>query len=172
MFNIKQTYEGCIMARYNKKHGLVGTDKPHPIYRLYYNIKTRCYNSSKHNYPFYQGKGIQMCNEWLSSVEIFYNWAINNGWLQGLVIDRIDSNGNYEPSNCRFITATQNSINARKNSPKINGNAKLTYDEVVNIKKDLLNKLKGSQIAKKYNVYKTAIYRIRDNKTWKHVIID
>lgn len=69
----------------------------------------RCYDPRNNQYHNYGGKGITICDEWLSSLDSFYNWAINNGYEDGLTIDRIDSNKNYEPSNCRWITRSLNS---------------------------------------------------------------
>ena len=69
----------------------------------------RCYDPRNNQYHNYGGKGITICDEWLSSLDNFYNWSINNGYEDGLTIDRIDSNGNYEPGNCRWITKSLNS---------------------------------------------------------------
>lgn len=52
-----------------------------------------------------------MCDEWLKSFDAFYDWAMSNGYKQGLQIDRIDNNGNYEPLNCRFVSRYANAKN-------------------------------------------------------------
>ena len=75
----------------------------------------RCTNPSHRNYRYYGGRGIKICDEWLNDKESFYKWAINNGYKEGLQIDRIDTNGDYEPSNCRWTTSKQNCNNRRNN---------------------------------------------------------
>ena len=72
-------------------------------------------NPSCPDYKRYGGRGIKICDEWLNDKESFYQWAINNGYKEGLQIDRIDNNGNYEPSNCRWVTFKQNNNNRRDN---------------------------------------------------------
>lgn len=86
------------------------------LYRIYYNIKKRCYNHKDENiYNYYGGRGITMCDEWKNDFMTFYNWAMNNGYTNSLTIDRIDNNGKYEPSNCRWITMKQQGRNKRNN---------------------------------------------------------
>ncbi len=72
-------------------------------------IKQRCYNPNKSNYKWYGAKGVTVCDEWSGNKsEAFINWALSNGYREGLEIDRIDGNGNYEPRNCRWVTKYEN----------------------------------------------------------------
>ena len=63
---------------------------------------------------YYQDKGISICQEWLESRDAFYKWSQENGYAEDLTIDRIDSNKNYEPSNCRWVTKTTQARNTVK----------------------------------------------------------
>ncbi len=86
--------------------------KLHPVWR---NMKGRCYNPKHEKYPVYGGRGIKICDEWRNSFQAFYDWAMTHGYQDGLSIDRIDVNGNYEPSNCRFATRKEQGRNIRNN---------------------------------------------------------
>ena len=91
-----------------ERHGLTN----HPLYQVWADIKTRCYDKKSSNYHRYGGRGISMCDEWRYSFPIFYTWAISNGYERGLEIDRYPNNdGNYEPVNCRWATRKQNADN-------------------------------------------------------------
>lgn len=79
-------------------------------------MKNRCYNSENKHYKDYGGRGITVCDEWMDKKEGYANfqkWALENGWKESLSIDRIDVNGNYKPSNCRFVTLKENARNRR-----------------------------------------------------------
>lgn len=76
-------------------------------------MKQRCYYPKNKDFNNYGGRGIIVCTEWKDNFESFYNWANKNGYKDNLQIDRIDVNGNYEPSNCRFVSSKINSINKR-----------------------------------------------------------
>ena len=86
------------------------------IYTSWSNMKQRCTNPNHPKYYRYGGRGIKICDEWMT-IEGFSEWAFANGWMQGLTIDRIDLDGNYEPSNCRWVTVSSNS--RRKSTTKI-----------------------------------------------------
>lgn len=109
---------GCLLAQSSKKrmtqmltkHGYSGSK----LYKVYYGMLRRCDNPKEKEYHNYGGRGITVCQEWRENVEQFIEWALNNGYKEGLQIDRKDNDGDYEPGNCRFITTIDNCQNTRK----------------------------------------------------------
>lgn len=92
------------------------------------NMKGRCYYPKTNGYKYYGGKGVIICEEWLNDKEAFYEWGINNGYADNLTIDRIDVNGNYEPSNCRWATLKVQANNRTNNVfLEYNGEIKTAY---------------------------------------------
>lgn len=89
------------------------------LYKVWNGMKTRCYNKNFIYYCNYGGRGITICYEWLNDFEIFYKWAISNGYEEGLTIDRINNDGNYEPNNCRWITRAEQNRNQRKTRKRV-----------------------------------------------------
>lgn len=104
---------GCLAIKAkqnnNRKHGL----STHHLYHMYHAMRKRTTNPNASDYAFYGGKGIRVCDEWRNSFQNFYDWAMNNNYKDGLTIDRINNNGNYEPKNCRFVDRTVQARNTR-----------------------------------------------------------
>ena len=78
-------------------------------------MRSRCYNKQVNSYKNYGGRGITICDEWRNNFQAFYEWTMSHGYKEGLTIDRIDVNGNYEPNNCRWITNTEQQNNKTNN---------------------------------------------------------
>lgn len=89
------------------------------LFRIFQGMKTRCYNPNGKIYKYYGARGIRICDKWLDDFKTFYYWAINNGYTDNLTIDRIDVNGNYCPSNCRWITLSEQQTNKTNSKMKI-----------------------------------------------------
>lgn len=77
--------------------------------KIFTDMKSRCYNTRNKSYRFYGAKGVTIYNEWLQNSQKFNDWAIENGYKNGLTIDRIDETKGYSPDNCRWITLEENS---------------------------------------------------------------
>lgn len=102
---------GCIVGKSNIKHGLCESK----IYKKHRGMKERCFNKKCSSYKNYGGRGIIMCDEWRNDFMSFYNWAMDNGYKEGLSLERIDVNGNYCPENCTWIPLREQGKNKRSN---------------------------------------------------------
>lgn len=95
--------------------------------RIYHGMKQRCYYTKHSSYANYGGRNIKVCEEWKNSYKAFFEWAKENGYRDDLTLDRVDSNGNYEPSNCRWVTHREQASNRRRKSNT--GVVGVTYDK-------------------------------------------
>ena len=83
------------------------------LYHVWQGIKRRCYSLNSKAYKDYGGRGIIVCDSWKTNFQNFQTWAMNNGYKEGLTIERINVNGNYEPNNCTWIPLKKQNMNRR-----------------------------------------------------------
>jgi hypothetical protein len=111
---------GCIkreiIIKRNVTHALSkGRDgKKTRLYNKWVRMKQRCFDKSSSDYDRYGGRGITVCSDWLK-YKSFYDWAVTSDYQDGLTIERKNVNGNYEPSNCKWITMEEQARNKRNN---------------------------------------------------------
>jgi hypothetical protein len=91
----------------NTVHGDCRKKKTARLYRTWADMKARCNIKSSTSYKYYGGVGIAVCEAWSEYVP-FREWALANGYLDTLEIDRTDPDGDYHPGNCRFVTPFEN----------------------------------------------------------------
>lgn len=109
---------GCLQrekAQQPKTHGYA-TGGVHPLIRVLSGMVYRCHNPKSRAFPRYGGRGIVVCEEWKRKPVLFVRWALSNGWKPGLTIDRRNNDGNYEPTNCRFVSRQENNDNRSPSS--------------------------------------------------------
>ncbi|ALY08058.1 hypothetical protein BhaS171_00002 [Bacillus phage vB_BhaS-171] len=104
----------------NLQHGLGSKKVRDSIYHAWDSMKRRCLTKSNINFHYYGGRGIRICDEWMEYIP-FREWSLNNGYKENLTLDRIDPNGNYEPSNCRWTDRTTQSYNRNIQSNNTSG---------------------------------------------------
>ena len=124
-------------------------------YTSYSSMKGRCLNPDKDKYPYYGGRGITICDRWLNLENGYKNFLEDMGYRpEGMTLDRIDVDGNYEPSNCRWANKSLQSINQRRYSHI----KQYSDDEWVDIEKDYVeNNLTQKEICDKYSVASTQV---------------
>lgn len=124
-------------------HELRGTK----IYTTFTSMLQRVYDKNKDNYKWYGGRGIKVCNEWYNDFMAFYRWSMENGYKEGLTIDRIDTDGDYCPDNCRWVTRAEQASNRRSNI-------------IVEYNGETMTLM---QLIKKYNLKQSVVYQRHDN---------
>ena len=121
MGQVRDKKTGRFVRKYTKEERV--------LYAVWCSMKSRCYNPNNRCYKDYGGRGISICKEWKSDYMAFYNWSIKNGYKPGLSIDRINTNGNYCPENCRWATMAQQNRNySRNHMIEYNGETKCLSD--------------------------------------------
>lgn len=111
---------GCYAMERNRECHATHAKSKTRLFHVWMGMKQRCYNKRGHAYHNYGGRGITVCDEWKNDFVAFETWAVANGYDENAEkgkysLDRIDVNGNYEPSNCRFISMSEQAGNKRNN---------------------------------------------------------
>ena len=123
------------------KHGDARRSGHHRLYSIRKGMLERCYNPNNKSYKNYGGKGVKVCKEWVESYLAFKDWALYSGHQDGLTIDRIDSDGDYCPENCRWATAITQANN-KKCVPQYEYNGEVhsiaEWARILGVKRELL----------------------------------
>jgi len=126
----------------------------------------RCSNPCRADWQRYGGRRIAVCDRWRR----FENFLADMGACpEGLTLDRIDNNGNYEPGNCRWTTWEQQVRNRRSNSGELHPNAKLSVDEVVEIRQMSLRGVTYRRLASLFGISGTNVGYIVRREAWRHL---
>lgn len=110
------------------KHGMAKTR----IWKIWTGIRERCNNPNNSDYLYYGGRGVQVCDEW-NDFEKFKIWSLESGYNDTLTIDRIDTNGNYEPNNCRWSTRKEQTRNRNITKKAIYAGREIPIAEIAEI---------------------------------------
>lgn len=105
---------GCYAKEVSSKIHTVHGGTKTKLFHVWQGMINRCEGDDENHRRNYKDRGISVCSDWRGSFEKFRDWAIANGYSEELTIDRIDFNGNYEPSNCRWIPESEQHLNTRK----------------------------------------------------------
>ena len=130
-------YKNKVLSKQGKKNG-THKETGSKLYYVWHGMKKRCNDKNNKGYKWYGGRGIKICDEWLEDYIAFKNWAVSNGYEEGLTIDRINVDGNYEPDNCRWVDMKTQQRNRRNNVKAYYDGEERTISEIAEMKGESL----------------------------------
>ena len=134
-----------------------------PLWYRYCSMIHRCHGAGEDpRYKRYRDRGVYVCAEWRYDFTAFKAWALANGYSPELQIDRIDPDGPYSPTNCRFLSRLENSRRSVQ--------SKLTADIVREIKRAISDGARNKDLAAKYGVANNTISQIRTGDAWADIV--
>lgn len=157
------------MGEGHVKHGHSRRGKRSRLNRIWLNMRSRCTNPKMTCYNRYGGRGISVCSEW-DSFQAFHDWAMSHGYADDLTIERKDTDGNYCPDNCEWITRLENSKRSHVYG-KLHGTRNLRVDAkiVSEIKTKYLNGVTQPQLCAEYGFHSSYLSGIITEKNWSEV---
>lgn len=142
----------------------------HPLYAVWMNMKQRCLNPRRPDFRLYGARGIAVCLRWRAS---FADFVADMGPRpHGTSIDRINNDGNYEPSNCRWADATQQALNQRHTqlTGERHWRAVMTDDGIYAMRRvAALGLFTKRQLGLWFGLHESTVGNIISRKTWRHV---
>lgn len=152
------------------------------LYSIWTNMKSRCFNPRVPCFMHYGGKGVTVCEAWRYDFPAFRDWALATGYTDRHSIDRVDSSGNYEPSNCRWLTMSENvaernrsrrGIGTEHRPPVLRGDdsprSKLTSDAVRAMRALRSEGATYGELMREFGLKKSQVARICRGQSWTHL---
>lgn len=151
---------GCmtkkLISNKTTKHGWYGTR----LYKIWAMMRERCNKKYNKSWNRYGGRGISVCKQWDNFIN-FKDWALENGYNKDLQIDRIDSDGNYSPYNCRWVPQIVNARNKK--------GLRLNIEIVRAIRLAKGEGVSPSEIQHDFNLPERYVYKIINNEIWRDI---
>ena len=155
---------GCYRSKrassLSRSHGLlVGAKKIEPrLYRIWSNMKARCFNDKHKAFKNYGARGIEVCRDWAEDYKVFHEWALLSGYSDSLTIERVDNDSGYSPENCKWVSKSEQVRNRRAN--------KLTLVDAVKIRLAVDLGESRKSIAKRLGISTSHVNNIISHHRW------
>lgn len=157
-------------ARQRAKHGHKRQGWASPEYQAWCNMRRRCFDTTHSRYSDWGGRGIAVCERWSDFDNFLSDMGLKPSPKHSL--DRIDNDGPYSPSNCRWATTREQRHNTRTRHVARGEShhlAKLSNDVVSRMRTDWISGLGLDVLAERYGVNRTTVHRVVTRRSWKHV---